>query len=199
MTAFFIMFGYLPLRFCCAPDRFFLFVYGAQHAGAMTRWFFRSVEKVPKAGYFAEHLPRTVSSNAGLSLLGVNNCFRDATAGSSSLGSGKCFTWVLAGDAVFGVRQDDSGGGGRDPHRRRSFFKRNDDVDNINDGEHDRLLSHDKQEAPSSAGRQGKGGAQEEWFDIGMSFCSEMELPMRDDVDAEIVSEAQRMLKEEGR
>jgi hypothetical protein len=168
----------------------------------MTRWFFRSVEKVPKAGYFAGHLPRMVSSNAGPSLLRINifsNSFRDATAGSSSLGSGKSFTWVLAGDAVFGVRQDDSGGDGRNPERRRSFFKRNDDLDNVDDGVHDRLLKHDKHEPPSSAGRQGKGGAQEEWFDIGISFCSEMDLPMRDDVDAEIVSEAQRMLKEEGR
>ena len=32
-----------------------------------------------------------------------------------------------------------------------------------------------------------------------MSFCSEMDLPMRDDVDAEIVSEAKKMMKEEGR
>ena len=37
------------------------------------------------------------------------------------------------------------------------------------------------------------------WFDIGMSFCSEMDLPMRDDVDAEIAEEAKRLMKEEGR
>jgi hypothetical protein len=32
-----------------------------------------------------------------------------------------------------------------------------------------------------------------------MNFCSEMDLPVRDDVDEDIVREAKSMMKEEGR
>ena len=43
------------------------------------------------------------------------------------------------------------------------------------------------------------GDGSDSWFDIGMNFCSEMELPARDDVDEDIAREAKRMMKEEGR
>ncbi len=37
------------------------------------------------------------------------------------------------------------------------------------------------------------------WFDVAMNFCSEMDLPVREDVDEDIVKEAQHLMKEEGR
>ncbi len=123
---------------------------------------------------------------------------------------------MLAGDAVFGIRPDSSsssssgGGGGSSSSssssslkKRFSFFNK-DAVSGKDDfAEHHQEASRDAAEATDDGqgdikGRGGGSGGTE-WFDIGMSFCSEMDLPMRDDVDAEIVSEAQKILREEGR
>ncbi len=119
---------------------------------------------------------------------------------------------MLDCDAVFGIRPDSGGGGGGGSSssssssslkKRFSFFNK-DAVSGKDDfAEHHQEASRDAAEATDdvpgdiACGRGGRGGT--EWFDIGMSFCSEMDLPMRDDVDAEIVSEAQKMMREEGR
>jgi hypothetical protein len=142
----------------------------------------------------------------------------DVWVGSNSLGSGHSFTWVLAGDAVFGIRPDSSGsssgggssgggssgGGSSSSLKKRFSFFNKDAVSGKDDfAEHHQEASRDAAEATDDGlgnitGRGGgRGGT--EWFDIGMSFCSEMDLPMRDDIDAEIVSEAQKMMREEGR
>ena len=80
--------------------------------------------------------------------------------------------------------------------KRFSFFKKNPVSDKNDDCENHQLLGD---EGTSTIDKQREGGKQEEWFDIGVSFCSEMDLPQRDDVDPDVASEAQRILKEEGR
>ena len=115
---------------------------------------------------------------------------------------------MLAGDAVFGIRPDSSssssGSSGSSSLKQRFSFFNKDAVSGKDDfAEHHQEASRDATEATDDGlgditGRGGGSGGTE-WFDIGMSFCSEMDLPMRDDVDAEIVSEAKKMMKEEGR
>jgi hypothetical protein len=107
------------------------------------------------------------------------------------LSVGQSYTWLVQDDHVFGMAADEgfsekSGSGSISGSLKKRFS----------------IFSNDAS-VGKDAGVQGDGGGGEgggeRWFDIAMNFCSEMDLPVREDIDDDIVREAKSMLKEEGR
>lgn len=130
-------------------------------------------------------------------------CAHAYSAGSKGLSVGQSYTWLVQDEDVFGTEVDegfseksgssvrsDNGGGGVSGSLKKRFSIFSNDASARNDA----ATQED------GVGREGSGGSSSErWFDIAMNFCSEMDLPVREDIDDDIVKEAKSMMKEEGR
>ena len=108
---------------------------------------------------------------------------------------------MLLDDDVFrsaAERRETGSGGGGTWKKRFSVFRKDANEENDEEGGEATLLLGQEEESRGLR-EGGETSTADAWFDIAMNFCSEMDLPVRDDVDEEIVKEAQNMMREEGR
>ena len=141
-----------------------------------------------------------------------SRCADAYAAGSEGLSVGQSYTWLLQEDHVFGTSADEEisekigssvnsnsgGGGGSSSSSISGSLKKRFSLFSSDAG-----AGKDTAGQGDGFGREGGaalgGSSSEQWFDIAMNFCSEMDLPVRDDMDEDIVREAKSMMKEEGR